>query len=106
MNNKLFENYFNDLHLDFMSEDEKKDYYEKLEKIYMKFFTLELVESMTDAQIETFNELSTEEDQFEFFEKNNIDYQTIFLVVVEQLNKVVKEQMDYYKGYIDGINSK
>lgn len=105
MNNKLFENYFKDLHLDFMSEDEKKDYYEKLEKIYMKFFTLELVESMTDAQIETFNELSTEEDQFEFFEKNNIDYQTIFLVVVEQLNKVVKEQMDYYKGYIDGINS-
>lgn len=106
MNNKLFENYFKDLHLDFMSEDEKKDYYEKLEKIYMKFFTLELVESMTDKQIETFNELSTEEDQFEFFEKNNIDYQTIFLVVVEQLNKVVKEQMDYYKGYIDGINSK
>lgn len=102
----MYDDYFKSLNIDFLSDEEKQEYYAKFQDLFMKFFSLELAESMTEEQHKEFSTLENEEAQFAFFQKHNINYDAIAILVADQLNKTIKEKMTYLKGLTDGLNSK
>lgn len=89
-----------------LPEQDQISFLESFEEIFVKFYNLEIIDQMSEQELDQFNSLDDEQDQLKYLDSINLDYQSIGIAVGIKLNQMISKEMSYIEGFKDGSKSK